>query len=48
MRHRACGEREDDGGRLIFHVFAALAEFIRELIGDGTKLLCGVLNSVLR
>jgi DNA invertase Pin-like site-specific DNA recombinase len=25
------------GGRLIFHVFAALAEFIRELIADGTN-----------
>lgn len=25
------------GGRLIFHVFAALAEFIRELIVDGTR-----------
>ncbi|MFD4133621.1 recombinase family protein [Streptomyces goshikiensis] len=25
------------GGRLIFHVFAALAEFIRELIVQGTK-----------
>lgn len=25
------------GGRLIFHVFAALAEFIRELIIDGTN-----------
>lgn len=25
------------GGRLIFHVFAALAEFIRELIVSGTK-----------
>nr|WP_243655176.1 recombinase family protein [Nocardia alba] len=25
------------GGRLVFHVFAALAEFIRELIVDGTK-----------
>jgi DNA invertase Pin-like site-specific DNA recombinase len=24
------------GGRLIFHVFAALAEFIRELIVEGT------------
>ncbi|MFI9534140.1 recombinase family protein [Nocardia fusca] len=24
------------GGRLVFHVFAALAEFIRELIVDGT------------
>ncbi len=25
------------GGRLVFHVFAALAEFIRELIVIGTK-----------
>lgn len=25
------------GGRLVFHVFAALAEFIRELIVDGTN-----------
>ncbi len=25
------------GGRLVFHVFAALAEFIRELIVEGTK-----------
>ena len=25
------------GGRLVFHVFAALAEFIRELIIEGTK-----------
>ncbi|WP_449291489.1 recombinase family protein [Nonomuraea marmarensis] len=25
------------GGRLIFHVFAALAEFIRELIVAGTR-----------
>ena len=25
------------GGRLVFHVFAALAEFIRELIGSGTR-----------
>lgn len=25
------------GGRLIFHVFAALAEFIRELIMEGTN-----------
>ncbi|WP_243655147.1 recombinase family protein [Nocardia alba] len=25
------------GGRLVFHVFAALAEFIRELIVDGTE-----------
>lgn len=25
------------GGRLVFHVFAALAEFIRELIVQGTK-----------
>lgn len=25
------------GGRLVFHVFAALAEFIRELIIDGTR-----------
>ncbi len=24
------------GGRLVFHVFAALAEFIRELIVEGT------------
>ncbi|MFH8738499.1 recombinase family protein [Streptomyces sp. NPDC017964] len=24
------------GGRLVFHVFAALAEFIRELIVQGT------------
>jgi len=26
------------GDRLIFHVFAALAEFIRELIVEGTEL----------
>ena len=25
------------GGRLVFHVFAALAEFIRELIVDGAN-----------
>ncbi|WP_434096169.1 recombinase family protein [Streptosporangium roseum] len=25
------------GGRLVFHVFAALAEFIRELIVAGTR-----------
>jgi DNA invertase Pin-like site-specific DNA recombinase len=25
------------GGRLVFHVFAALAEFIRELIAEGTR-----------
>ena len=25
------------GGRLIFHVFAALAEFIRQLIVEGTR-----------
>ncbi|WP_051070047.1 recombinase family protein [Actinopolyspora halophila] len=25
------------GGRLVFHVFAALTEFIRELIADGTR-----------
>ncbi|MFE0804996.1 recombinase family protein [Streptomyces sp. NPDC058812] len=25
------------GGRLVFHVFAALAEFIRELILQGTN-----------
>lgn len=25
------------GGRLVFHVFAALIEFIRELIVDGTR-----------
>ena len=25
------------GGRLVFHVFAALAEFIRELIIEGTR-----------
>jgi DNA invertase Pin-like site-specific DNA recombinase len=25
------------GGRLVFHVFAALAEFVRELIVEGTK-----------
>ena len=25
------------GGRLVFHVFAALAEFIRELIVEGTR-----------
>ncbi len=25
------------GGRLVFHVFAALAEFIRELIVQGTN-----------
>jgi DNA invertase Pin-like site-specific DNA recombinase len=25
------------GGRLVFHVFAALAQFIRELIVEGTR-----------
>ena len=25
------------GGRLVFHVFAALAEFMRELIVEGTR-----------
>ncbi len=25
------------GGRLVFHVFAALVEFIRELIVEGTR-----------
>lgn len=25
------------GGRLVFHIFAALAEFIRELIIEGTR-----------
>ncbi|WP_328954013.1 recombinase family protein [Kitasatospora purpeofusca] len=45
LRKRAIGftslhERLDTtnpGGRLVFHVFAALAEFIRELIVSGTR-----------
>jgi DNA invertase Pin-like site-specific DNA recombinase len=34
----ARGDRHDHtpGGRLVFHIFAALAEFIRELIVEGT------------
>jgi DNA invertase Pin-like site-specific DNA recombinase len=31
-----CPKNELPGGRLVFHVFAALAEFIRELIVEGT------------
>jgi hypothetical protein len=31
------GYRYAPGGRLVFHVFAALAEFIRELIVEGTR-----------
>ena len=36
---RACTKRSnyDPGGRLVFHVFAALAEFVRELIVEGTR-----------
>ncbi|WP_433734816.1 recombinase family protein [Nocardia sp. CA-129566] len=34
--HEALGTTTP-GGRLVFHVFAALAEFIRELIVDGTN-----------
>ena len=37
---RSLHERLDTttpGGRLVFHVFAALAEFIRELIVEGTR-----------
>ncbi|MFQ6331256.1 recombinase family protein [Nocardia sp. CWNU-33] len=33
----ACLDYLRPGGRLVFHVFAALAEFIRELIVDGTN-----------
>jgi DNA invertase Pin-like site-specific DNA recombinase len=44
LRHRQVGFRSlheqldttTPGGRLVFHVFAALAEFIRELIVEGT------------
>ncbi|MGA6208582.1 recombinase family protein [Nocardia testacea] len=44
LRRRGIGFRSlhealdttNPGGRLVFHVFAALAEFIRELIVDGT------------
>jgi DNA invertase Pin-like site-specific DNA recombinase len=44
LRHRGVGfcslhealDTTTPGGRLIFHVFAALAEFIRELIVEGT------------
>jgi len=45
MRRRGVGFRSlhealdttTSGGRLVFHVFAALAEFIRELIVEGTR-----------
>lgn len=45
LRHRGVGFRSlheqldttTPGGRLVFHVFAALAEFIRELIVEGTR-----------
>ncbi|MGW6504075.1 recombinase family protein [Nonomuraea angiospora] len=45
MRRRGVGFRSlkealdttTSGGRLVFHVFAALAEFIRELIVEGTQ-----------
>ncbi|MEU0569304.1 recombinase family protein [Nonomuraea sp. NPDC005983] len=43
LRKRGVGSRSlhealdtTAGGRLVFHVFAALAEFIRELIVEGT------------
>ncbi|MGW1893247.1 recombinase family protein [Streptomyces sp. NPDC002004] len=32
-----CLDTTTPGGRLVFHVFAALAEFIRELIVSGTR-----------
>ncbi|MET9239833.1 hypothetical protein [Nonomuraea sp. NPDC003709] len=35
------------GGRLIFHVFAALAEFIRELIVAGTRDRTGGRHTVV-
>jgi DNA invertase Pin-like site-specific DNA recombinase len=35
-RVRSLHEAIDPGGRLVFHIFAALAEFIRELIAEGT------------
>jgi DNA invertase Pin-like site-specific DNA recombinase len=34
-RHEAL-DTTTPGGRLVFHVFAALAEFVRELIVEGT------------
>jgi hypothetical protein len=45
LRHRDIGftslhenlDTTTPGGRLVFHVFAALAEFIRELIVSGTR-----------
>jgi hypothetical protein len=45
LRHRGVGftslpenlDTTTPGGRLVFHVFAALAEFIRELIVSGTR-----------
>jgi DNA invertase Pin-like site-specific DNA recombinase len=45
LRHRGVGfcslhealDTTTPGGRLVFHVFAALAEFIRELIVEGTR-----------
>jgi len=45
LRHRGIGftslhenlDTTTPGGRLVFHVFAALAEFIRELIVSGTR-----------
>jgi DNA invertase Pin-like site-specific DNA recombinase len=45
LRHREVGftslyenlHTTTPGGRLVFHVFAALAEFIRELIISGTR-----------
>jgi len=40
IRFRSLHESLDTttpGGRLVFHVFAALAEFIRELIVEGTR-----------
>src|SRR5439155_20274819 len=36
VRHEAL-DTTTPGGRLVFHVFAALAEFIRELIVEGTN-----------
>jgi len=35
--HEALGQPPTPGGRLVFHVFAALGEFIRELIVEGTR-----------
>ena len=35
--HEALDTTTTPGGRLVFHVFAALAEFIRELIVEGTR-----------